>query len=69
MMSSFDHLATFLTITFTFLVMAMSQDSEAKYTMEQVANIIQKFNETIEDDKLEKVPILITVTLLVTFQC
>ena len=55
-------------MTFTFLVMAMGQESsETKYSMEQVANIIQKFNETMEADKLEKVPILLTVTLLVTF--
>ena len=51
------------------MVMAMSQeDSGEKYTMEQMANIIQKFNETFEADKLEKVPVLLTVNLLVTFK-
>ena len=51
------------------MVMAMSQeDSGEKYTMEQMANIIRKFNETFEADKLEKVPVLLTVILLVTFQ-
>ena len=44
-----------LIVTFTFLVMAMSQeDSGEKYTMEQMASIIQKFNETLEAEKLEK---------------
>ena len=44
------------------MVMAMSQEaSEAKYTMEQMANIIGQFNETLEAEKLEKVPVLLTV--------
>ena len=48
------------------MVMAMSQeDSGAKYTMEQMANIIRQFNETLEAEKLEKVPVLLTVTSLV----
>ena len=43
--------------------MAMSQeDSGGKYTLEQMANIIQKFNKTFEADKLEKVPVLLPVT-------
>ena len=68
-MWSFQKSFLFLTITFTFLVMAVSQeDSGEKYTMEEIANIIQKFNETFEADKLEKVPVLLTVTLLDTFQ-
>ena len=45
------------------MVIARSQeDSGEKYTMEQIANIIQKFNETFEADKLEKVPVLLPVT-------
>ena len=68
-MWSFQNIFLFLTITFTFLAMAMSQeDSGEKYTMEQMANIIRKFNETFEADKLEKVPVLLTVILLVTYQ-
>ena len=52
-----------LIVTFTFLVMAMSQEaSGAEYSNEQIANIIQQFNETLEADKLEKVPVLLTVT-------
>ena len=62
-MWSFQKILLFLTITYTFLVITMSQeDSGEKYTMEQVANIIRKFNETFEADKLEKVPVLLTVT-------
>ena len=62
-MWSFQKNFLFLTVTFTFLVMAMSQeDSGEKYTMEQMANIIRQFNETLEADKLEKVPVLLTVT-------
>ena len=62
-MLSFQKSFKCVTITFTCLVMVMSQEtSGAKYSMEQVANIIQKFNETIEADKLEKVPVLLTVT-------
>ena len=50
------------------MVMAMSQEaSEAKYTMEQMANIIGQFNETLEAEKLEKVPVLLSVSSLVTF--
>ena len=68
-MWSFQNSVLFLTFTFTFLVMAMSQeDSGEKYTMEQMANIIRKFNETFEADKLEKVPVLLTVTLFVIFK-
>ena len=62
-----------LILTFTFWVMAMSQeDSGAKYSNEEIANIIQQFsetleavNETLEAEKLEKVPVLLTVTSLV----
>ena len=61
-MGSFQKGFIFLTITFSFLVTAMCQeDSGEKYTMEQMANIIRKFNETFEADKLEKVPVLLTV--------
>ena len=68
-MWSFQKILLFLTITYTFLVITMSQeDSGEKYTMEQLANIIQKFNETFEADKLEKVPVLLSVTLFVIFK-
>ena len=88
-----------LTITFTFLVMAMSQEDSGEfltdqltlsqpggadyahhsttsppgfsdlatglYSNEEIADIIQQFNETLEAEKLEKVPVLLTVTSLV----
>jgi len=54
-----------LIITFTCLVMAMCQEtSGTKYSLEQVGNIIQQFNETIEAEKLEKVKLQSTISNL-----